>query len=34
MEKKSVRVTIYNQPYTLAVAGDPAEVEAEISAEL
>ncbi len=28
MEKKSVRVTIYNQPYTLAVAGDPAEVEA------
>jgi cell division protein ZapA len=27
MERKSVRVTIYNQPYTLAVSGDPAEVE-------
>jgi cell division protein ZapA len=26
-ERKSVRVTIYNQPYTLGVAGDPAEVE-------
>lgn len=28
MEKKSVRVTIYNQPYTLAVSGEPGEVEA------
>ena len=28
MEKKSVRVTIYNQPYTLGVSGDPGEVEA------
>lgn len=27
MEKKSVRVTIYNQPYTLAVSGEPGEVE-------
>jgi cell division protein ZapA len=27
-ERKTVRVTIYNQPYTLAVSGDPAEVEA------
>ncbi len=27
MEKKSVRVTIYNQPYTLAVSGDPGEIE-------
>lgn len=27
MERKSVRVTIYNQPYTLGVAGDPEEVE-------
>ena len=26
-EKKSVRVTIYNQPYTLAVSGEPGEVE-------
>ncbi len=28
MERKSVRVTIYNQPYTLAVSGDPGEFEA------
>ncbi len=27
MERKSVRVTIYNQPYTLGVTGEPAEVE-------
>ena len=27
-ERKSVRVTIFNQTYTLGVAGDPAEVEA------
>ncbi|MEO5924729.1 MAG: cell division protein ZapA [Bryobacteraceae bacterium] len=27
MERKSVRVTIYNQPYTLAVSGDPGEIE-------
>lgn len=27
-EKKSVRVTIYNQPYTLGVSGEPGEVEA------
>ena len=27
-EKKSIRVTIYNQPYTLGVSGDPGEVEA------
>jgi cell division protein ZapA (FtsZ GTPase activity inhibitor) len=27
-ERKTVRVTIYNQPYTLAVAGEPGEVEA------
>jgi cell division protein ZapA len=26
-EKKSVRVTIYNQPYTLGVSGEPGEVE-------
>jgi cell division protein ZapA len=26
-ERKSVRVTIYNQPYTLGVTGDPTEVE-------
>jgi cell division protein ZapA (FtsZ GTPase activity inhibitor) len=26
-DRKSVRVTIYNQTYTLAVSGDPAEVE-------
>jgi cell division protein ZapA len=26
-ERTSVRVTIYNQPYTLAVSGDAAEVE-------
>jgi cell division protein ZapA (FtsZ GTPase activity inhibitor) len=26
-DRKSVRVTIYNQTYTLAAAGDPAEVE-------
>lgn len=26
-ERHTVRVTIYNQPYTLAVAGEPAEVE-------
>jgi cell division protein ZapA len=26
-ERKSVRVTIYNQPYTLGVSGDPTEVE-------
>jgi cell division protein ZapA (FtsZ GTPase activity inhibitor) len=25
--RKSVRVTIYNQPYTLAVSGEPGEVE-------
>jgi cell division protein ZapA len=27
-ERKTVRVTIYNQPYTLAVSGESAEVEA------
>jgi cell division protein ZapA (FtsZ GTPase activity inhibitor) len=27
-ERKSVRVTIYNQPYTLGVSGEPGEVEA------
>ena len=27
MERKSVRVTIYNQPYTLGVTGETAEVE-------
>jgi cell division protein ZapA len=27
-ERKSVRVTIFNQPYTLAVNGETAEVEA------
>ncbi|MCU1338553.1 MAG: hypothetical protein JWO19_4134 [Bryobacterales bacterium] len=27
-ERKTVRVTIYNQPYTLAVTGEAAEVEA------
>ena len=27
-DRKTVRVTIYNQPYTLAVSGDPGEVEA------
>ena len=27
-ERKTVRVTIYNQPYTLAVSGEPGEVEA------
>jgi cell division protein ZapA len=27
MERKSVRVTIYNQPYTLAVSGDAQDVE-------
>ncbi len=27
MERKSVRVTIYNQPYTLGVTGEPSEVE-------
>lgn len=26
-DRKSVRVTIYNQTYTLAVTGDPGEVE-------
>jgi cell division protein ZapA len=26
-ERKTVRVTIYNQPYTLAVSGESAEVE-------
>lgn len=26
-ERKSVRVTIYNQTYTLAASGDPAEVD-------
>lgn len=26
-DRKSVRVTIFNQTYTLAVTGDPAEVE-------
>jgi cell division protein ZapA len=26
-ERKTVRVTIYNQPYTLAISGDPADVE-------
>ena len=26
-ERKSVRVTIYNQPYTLGVTGEPGEVE-------
>lgn len=28
MERKTVRVTIYNQPYTLAVSGEPGEIEA------
>jgi cell division protein ZapA (FtsZ GTPase activity inhibitor) len=27
-ERTSVRVTIYNQPYNLGVAGEPGEVEA------
>src|SRR5690242_3377486 len=27
-ERKTVRVTIYNQPYTLAVTGESGEVEA------
>ena len=27
MERKTVRVTIYNQPYTLAASGDPGEIE-------
>ena len=27
-ERKTVRVTIYNQPYTLAVSGESKEVEA------
>jgi len=27
MERKSVRVTIYNQPYTLGVTGEATEVE-------
>jgi cell division protein ZapA len=27
-ERNTVRVTIYNQPYTLAVSGETAEVEA------
>jgi cell division protein ZapA (FtsZ GTPase activity inhibitor) len=27
-DRKSVRVTIYNQPYNLGVAGEPGEVEA------
>jgi cell division protein ZapA len=27
-ERNTVRVTIYNQPYTLAVNGEPGEVEA------
>jgi len=27
-ERKTVRVTIYNQPYTLAVSGESSEVEA------
>jgi len=27
-ERKTVRVTIFNQAYSLAAAGDPAEVEA------
>jgi len=27
-ERNTVRVTIYNQPYTLAVSGEPGEVEA------
>ncbi len=26
--RKSVRVTIYNQPYTLGVSGEPGEIEA------
>ena len=26
-DRNTVRVTIYNQPYTLAVSGEPAEVE-------
>jgi len=26
--RKSVKVTIYNQPYTLGVSGEPGEVEA------
>ena len=26
-ERKSVRVTIYNQPYTLAASGEPGEIE-------
>lgn len=27
-ERKSVRVTIYNQPYNLGVSGEPGEMEA------
>lgn len=27
-DRKSVRVTIYNQPYTLAASGEPGEIEA------
>jgi len=27
-ERKTIRVTIYNQPYTLAVSGEAGEVEA------
>ena len=27
-ERKTIRVTIFNQPYTLAVSGDAGEVEA------
>jgi len=27
MDRKTVRVTIYNQPFTLAVSGEPGEVE-------
>jgi len=27
-ERKSVRVTVYNQTYTLAVSGEPGEMEA------
>lgn len=27
MDRNTVRVTIYNQPYTLAVSGEPADVE-------
>ena len=28
VERKTIRVTIYNQPYTLAVSGESGEVEA------